>query len=395
MNESDRAGSRPAPGVSVALAFVLSVLAFSPAEATERELRTAERLYAAKSYQAASRVLEDLVQRHPMLGPAHRLLGHTYFELGKYKLARRSLSHSIANGLMSRDVLVRLVFIERRAHRLATALNLLRLAQQVDPENEDILVNLAATASEIGLTREARAVCEQVVDSHPLNTSALVLLGNLRLKAESKNAAASAFEVAYGLGRRSPDLARTIADLRFQTGDLEVAAMWYERALLAAAPPPELRVRHARVLFALRDFVRAEEAAKKIVSSTNLHDAAIQRAVAKAYLLLGEIEAAREAMDAARGHWEKALEHGEDSPDVHSYLAAYYFRAKNYPVAFEHYRDRLVRDPHDADTLYFQTRCLLEMDRTEGARSSLQTYLEHHGLDDRARGLIAAMVERE
>ena len=103
-----------------------AVLALTSTEAAQ--LNQAQQ--AINNQQAASAIgpLTQLIQNHPDLAQAHRLLGHAYALTGQSDLARKHLVIAITHGQMTSDSLARLYQLDQaQNNHLANLVQLLLL----------------------------------------------------------------------------------------------------------------------------------------------------------------------------------------------------------------------------------------------------------------------------
>jgi len=352
-----------------------------------KELRRAQVLYEGKKYQEAAAVLETLCGKQPALADAHRLLGHVYHHLGRPEDERKALAQAVAHGRLTPDVLARLALIDQKQNHTAALLSGLHMRMLVEPQDRAWSLFHADILSSVGAVHEAEYFYTAILESDPLRPDVYVRLGNLCLRKERHERAASLFETAYHLGESKPGLPRTIAELWFKMGDRRQALRWYERAIeLQKEPAEKTRFRWAELLFWAGEFSRAEVVLRSLVHSGN------RGLTGKARLLLGQIAMKRKEPLVAAVQWEKAVQAGIQEPRILSYLGSHYFNRERYKKAAGCLERRLAGGMPDRVLLEYLIISLARSGEQDRALDWMQTYLEHFGLDDKANRLVVTVL---
>jgi Flp pilus assembly protein TadD len=360
------------------------------ASAAEPALATAQRLFNEKEYSRAADLLRRSLEEDPDRAGAHALLGHAYFELGRLDEAGASFNQAIALGRLTSDVLARLGQIALARERLPAALNSLRLASLLAPEDDNLELAAAATAERAGLHDEAESVYRDLLAADPSRADVHLRLGNLYLLTERPRKALKPLLLAYHLGESSPALARTIGELYVNRGDLHGAVEWYQRLRLLKPKQPEgIALRCARLMASAGDPEGASKLAHTLLKSQ-------KGAVAgDARLLLGQIAASRGAVDEAVLHWRAAAAAGRAGPDVHAWLGSYFRRKGNHAEAALHLRKRLSAGAMDQSLARALISSLIQLQDLEGARRELVVMIEHFGMDEHAESLVRRIARAQ
>ena len=371
------------------LRSVLLLLALAPvlAAAQEDAVVSAQRLFADGRYAEAVDLLTPALAKDPERADAQALLGYAYFELERYDEARAAFNRALALGRMTPALLSRLAHIALEKERLPHAVNSLRLAGLLAPDDSDVQLAAADAAAQAGLLDEALAGCRDVLKTDPARADVWLLAGNLHLRAGRRADALRMLLTAYHLGRSSAALERTLAELLVDAANPRAAVDFYERVLSRKpADRAVLELRCARLLAAAGDGAGAQARAVKLSTGG---DPAL---AGDANLLLGQLAAARGALQEAFTHWRKAARNGRVSPDVDAWLGSYLRRKGEHAAAAEHLCRRLEAGPWDARIAGNLVASLIATRDFESARRELLALLEHTGLDDRTRGLIASLA---
>jgi len=373
--------------IAAALSCLFAICSPAWAQEDTRDMRRARSLYEEKKYREAASILEEVCREQPTYADAHRLLGHTYYQLGRTDDARKALAQAVAHGRLTPDVLARLAQIERRQNRTAALLAGLRLRMLVKPQDRAWCLLYADVLASAGGEDEAEEIYKAIIEAAPAQPDTFVRLGNLCLREGRHIEAISAFETACHLGESSPRLPETIAELWFNAGDKRRALLWYERAIkLQDKPAERVRLRRAELLFWTEEFDKAEAAARLLANSENRGSAG------KAYLLLGQIAMQRNRPEIAVAHWEEAVQAGMDEPQILAFLGSHYFNNGQYKKAADCLEKRLASGGLDKALLRYLIISLIRSGEDERARDEMQTYLEHYGLDDQAERLVLSFV---
>jgi len=217
--------------IAAALSCLFAICSPAWAQEDTREMRRARSLYEEKKYREAASILEEVCREQSTYAEAHRLLGHTYYQLGRTDDARKALAQAVAHGRLTPDVLARLAQIDRQQNRTAALLAGLRLRMLVEPEDRAWCLLYADVLASAGGEDEAEQIYKAIIEADPAQPDTFVRLGNLYLRKGEYNEAIAAFETACHLGASNPRLPETIAELWFNAGDKRRALLWYERAI--------------------------------------------------------------------------------------------------------------------------------------------------------------------
>ncbi|MCZ6571573.1 MAG: tetratricopeptide repeat protein [Planctomycetota bacterium] len=368
--------------------FLLFPLATALAAAQQEDaVVRAHRLFQAGRYADAVELLTPALEKDAERADAQALLGYAYFELERYDEARAALNHALALGRMTPALLSRLAHIALQKERLPHAVNSLRLAGLLAPDDNDVQQAAADAAAQAGLSDEALAGYRDILKVDPARADVWLRAGNLHLRAGRNADALRMLLTGYHLGGSSAPLERTLAELLVDAGNARAAVDFYER-LLSRKPVDRaaLELRCARLLAAAGDGAGAQARAMKLSTGG---DPAL---AGDAHVLLGQLAAARGVLDKAFTHWRKAARNGRVSPDVDAWLGSYLRRKGEHAAAVEHLRRRLQAGPWDARIAGNLVASLIATRDFEGARKELLALLERTGLDDRTRGLIASLA---
>ena len=148
--------------------FLLFPLATALAAAQQEDaVVRAHRLFQAGRYADAVELLTPVLAKDAERADAQALLGYAYFELERYDEARAALNHALALGRMTPALLSRLAHIALQKERLPHAVNSLRLAGLLAPDDNDVQQAAADAAAQAGLSDEALAGYRDILKVDP------------------------------------------------------------------------------------------------------------------------------------------------------------------------------------------------------------------------------------
>lgn len=353
------------------------------------DLNHARRLIDAKQLDEAAAVLRRVIEHSPHEGDAHRLLGHTYWELGRKEDARRALARAVESGALSPDVLTRLARLDQQSGRESALLSALQWLALIEPDNLPWQLLTADVFASAGRVTEAQQVLDRAIAASPTDPEIFLRQGNLSLQQGNKRQATLAFERAYFLGAASDELAETIAELWFALDLPEQAVTWYTRARgsLAEGSGPS-RLRLAQMYFAAGDLDQARTIAERtIAAEPDDGDGA--------RLLLGQIALKGGDPQKAIEHWRPLADSGRATPQVLEYLGSQFFNTGNHTLAAVYLQKRLEQGAADEKVLRYLILCLIHTQRLDLVDDRLRDYIADFGLNEQAQSLIRLWVEAE
>ncbi|MEM6673304.1 MAG: tetratricopeptide repeat protein [Planctomycetota bacterium] len=347
-------------------------------------LRSAQALQREGRHTAAVAALEALRRERPDVPALPRLLSYSLFELDRPEEARAAAVDAIGLGRLTPDLLTRLVQIDRGRGDAAVVLDEVRILTILDPGNPTWRRYRAELLAASGRLPAAETAFRAILDDSPSDAEAWVGLGNSLVAGGSTGDAASAYETAWILGRRSPEIADRVAGLEQQSGDLASAVQWLERAE-ALSPDADGRraMRSARLLASVgRDDEALETAAR-------LADAEAPDVAADASLLCATIALRAGSLDEASARLEEARNRGVSGAALTDALGRSYFVRGDHALAARWLAEVADGDA-GPDVFRLLARARIEAGELDLAREAIVSYVERRSLDDVARSLIAA-----
>ncbi|MHC4730457.1 MAG: tetratricopeptide repeat protein, partial [Planctomycetota bacterium] len=266
----------------------------------------------------------------------------------------------------------------------------LRLAHLLVPKDAAVLSAAGDAAAAAGLYEEAASAFRAAVGLDPARAGAHLRLGNIHLKGGEAARALTAFETAHHLGASSEDLARLIAELHVERGELLSAVAWYERMLcFEPQDADKVRLRCARLQAAAGDVLGARDLAGQLTVCTD------QVVAGGAHLLAGRLASRAKDLPAAVAHWLSALALGQGGPEVHGLLGTHFHRVGEHARAVKHLRERLRQGPPDPGLARALIRSHVALGERKAAREQLVLLVAERGLDEQAERLIADLARTE
>ncbi|MEE8105967.1 MAG: tetratricopeptide repeat protein [Planctomycetota bacterium] len=368
-------------------AFLLVLCAVAVAQEPDVSLlQRAQEAFDAKRYAEVPPALTRYLKDDPDHAGARALLGHAYYELNEPGKAREELARAVALGRLSSDVLGRLAQIALEEDALPAALNSLRVASLLAPDDSSVQLAAASAAEASGLWKEAENGYLEVLEDHPADAGVRLRLGNLYLKSGQPKKALPELLTAHHMGSTSPALLRTVAELFVQDRDLKSAVAWYRRLLLLdKTAGDDVSLRCARLLEAAGEFAEAAKLAKPLAASKSPEIAG------DAELLLGRLAAAAGEPNKALEHWLRAVAAGRGGLEVRGWLGLALHRHQRHQEAIPHLARRLSAGVPDQMLLRALVGCHLELRQPAQARKALLVMIEHFGLDAHARALATSL----
>ncbi|MFW5871222.1 MAG: tetratricopeptide repeat protein [Verrucomicrobiota bacterium] len=375
--------------LALAVACLLGTMQ-AGADSFNQKLRQAHEHLAAREYEKAVEVLEQLDRPDQDKAMAHRLLGYAYRQLGQNDKARASFVAALSQGGLSPDTLDGLVQIDYEQDRQHTLLVGLGLRVLMSPTNTTWALAYADALTAGGRNDEARNICETILKRSPHNARIYICLGNAHLMDNAEKEAVGAFQSAYWLGSHDSGLAARIAGLWHNLGNTKTSVRWYERAIKAdPGNSTSLRMRAAELRFANGDIEKAIGQLETLAQSTD-------NAVAgKALFMLGHAAIRKDRKAAAVEHFQEAMAKGYVQPDIVAYVAAHFIEQDKAEKAVSLIAEHKANLPFNAAIEHKLAFKLIETNRLDLARHHLRRYMEHRGLDETAKRMLAMLSEAQ
>ena len=372
----------------LAAGLIVCVLAVAAWGAETAEvLNEAQQLYENERYAPAAEMLEALLDEQPDAAEAHRLLGHVRLAMNQPAQARAAFVRAIEHGRVTVAMLSRLIRMDQQAGRLEAALTSLSWRALLAPEAPDWEKLRARLLMQSGRHAAAKRVARSLIERHPADTDALLLLGNAHLRTDSPDQALSALTTAYHLGAGDARLAATIAQLHQRLDRPDRAAAWYVRARELTGDQDQA-ARWTLRRAALRAAANEPQPGARLSA---LAEAGRGELSAEAAYWLGQFARQRGEAKQALQYWQRAVELGYAEPAVLARLGAHHFNAECYERAAALLQRRLEAGSENREMRRSLILSLLRLKRFEAARQQLIKYLAHHRLDEPARKMIAKL----
>lgn len=341
--------------------------------------------------------VENRTQDVP-IDDAERLLAHAHFELGNLAASRLHFERLLHRTPPSLEVLARLAQIETNGERLASALDALRLAALVSPDNRELELWLADAALAANALGEAETRLRHWVQRHPADPELLVRWGEVAERFGNRAEAAARYRTAFHIGRRTPALAERIGRLAVQAGDDPEAAKWFELAteLMTAAdgdPPPSASTLPYQLALAWYRAGALERALGALEPSLTADRP--EPSSALSYRLAGRIAWEQGREDAALEAWERVVGTHAETPEVLSFLANAYYEQERWSEALS-CLDRLATlGPAMRSESALRVRCSIRRGDTVATRRGLRDYVAQFGWDGTASSLLVDAIDNQ
>ena len=347
-------------------------------------LRTAQGDLEQGQVQRALASLDELLLRYPHSPVVQRLRGHALLSLGRPQPARDALGAALAGGAFHIDVLGALFRIDYEAGHLPAALSSARLALLLEPDQPQWALAYGDLLLEGGQFAAAEVIYDHLFRAGDPSPALLERLGQTALSAGRRDEALAWLESAYYLGSTDSDLAQLLAVLWIEAGDPMRAEVWSERAGDVG--------RSERTLAAIgRAFRRGDlKAAETSAVALEAQGSPSERAQAAAWR--GRIARIRGNEEEASTHFKRAIEDGLVDADVLGYLGARALWEKRAAEALGFLGRAWDLEPKNS-LLPLLIRAALEAEDTERCDRYLVAYIEHRGLDQKARTWITQRAQ--
>lgn len=291
----DQARARLAHGDLAGGARVLKkLLKWRPADAEGLYLSGMVRLQEGKAPEAVNLIRRAFDSGLPQSPAVLENLGMAYLMSGSPADAERELRRAV-NGGGTRAILhMRLGMSLVRLGRLEEAEALLRQAQQQEPRDPDVVINLGNVLAARGLPDAALEQYSRVLDLLPTHVQALYNIGTLHREACRFEPAVQAFEKVLLMAPDHLEAMVNLGTIRERMGDASEAERLYRKAL---SLNPNSAIAYSNLSTALRAQGRVDEAEQACLRALELEpkfgDALVN--LAGIYGARGDLKGARQA----------------------------------------------------------------------------------------------------
>jgi tetratricopeptide (TPR) repeat protein len=349
-----------------------------------RALQQAQKQLNAEQYEQAVATLQSIIDQQPQNGEAYRLLGHARFEQGQTTQARRAFVNAMQWGRLTPAMLGRMVRIDRKQNQPLAAMGALKMLIWLTPEQSTWAVLYGQMLRDMQSLEAAAGVYDRLLETSPADAALMQRLGQVRLEQGQTAKARSLLSTAYYLGADTRELARLIGDLHAQMDQPNAALHWYDTAARQGEGPMSVdqQLRRARLLRRVGRVEAANRLLEDMLDRTN------QAQRARVLRLLGHLAMDREASKQAAEYWQKAVAAGAEDASLLAFLGRHHFNADRYPQAARWLSRFIETGTRDQAMHRALIVSLLRTDQVTAARSAMQGYLKHFGLDNQAQQLI-------
>ncbi|MAX26561.1 MAG: hypothetical protein CMJ19_18875 [Phycisphaeraceae bacterium] len=375
------------------LLLVLSLLMTLPSMAAELSSTDAALLHQAQqainNQQASAAIapLTQLLQSHPDLGQAHRLLGHAYAMTGQTDLARQHLITAISHGQMTTDALARLYQLDRANELHLANHGQLMLLSVLEPNDKQYPMLLAQTHETLGNTQAAQTIYHSQLNRQPANDSLLVKLGQLAIGNDDTDQALVYLQTAEALGQTPVSAEQTISRLYAQNRQFSEALLWHLKAWpnLNTAPASE-QIQRVTLLKESGDLEAASDLAKIMVVKNIAADQAL--------LMLARIAMQMNDHKQVRLCFEKLTAIGQAPARITAYLGALAFNELDYQQASHYLAISDADEPLNREQLQSLIISYLKTDRLLEARQAMEVYLVRFDLDQKLQQALKQWAQK-
>ncbi|MFO7181276.1 MAG: tetratricopeptide repeat protein, partial [Pseudomonadota bacterium] len=253
------------------------------------------------------------------------------------------------------------------------------LLEELEDESEADVPYLglsrAARAATEGQLARARQGLDAILQRDPRDIDALVVSGEVALRARDSKAAISTWQRLAAV-ESSARAAYGLARAHFQAGDRERAERHAREALTRNPEHVGARILLARIDAGER--ARQAEAVKALEAVLAARDGASRDELASVYTLLGDIHLERSRISRAEGAYREALKLDPNAGAALSGLGEALFRAGRYSEAQARFEAGAQKSPDELAAKVGVAKSKLMLERVEEALSSLRKLREAH-----------------
>ncbi|HAI11240.1 MAG TPA: hypothetical protein DCM28_06010 [Phycisphaerales bacterium] len=350
-----------------------AVLALTSTEAAQ--LNQAQQ--AINNQQAASAIgpLTQLIQNHPDLAQAHRLLGHAYALTGQSDLARKHLVIAITHGQMTSDSLARLYQLDQAQNNHLANLVQLLLLTTLEPDNTQYPMLLAQTYESLSDTQAAQVIYQDQLQKQPANPHLMLKLGHLASQSSAYDKAIIYLQTADSLGQTTQSVKQTLSWLYEQIKLPAQALQWHMQAWpILKDAPAEQQLQRVRLLWQIDDLSSAQQVAEDMIEQNKHADQAL--------MLLAKIAIQSEQPKLAQSCFEQLAAMGKAPANITAYLGSIAFNDANYVQAAHYLTISDKQQPLTQDQLHSLIISHLKSNNPMQARIAIQSYIIRFELDD-------------
>ena len=308
-----------------------------PADAEGLYLLGALQLQEGKAAEAARLMRRALDCGKPPDPAVLENLGTAYLVGGDPAAAERELRRAIAAGGTRSLLRMRLGMALAGLERLEEAEALLRTAQQQDPQDADIGINLGNVLASRGFPDAALEQYSKVLDATPGHAQALYNIGTLHRAAGRDEEAITAYLQALAIAPDHIEALINLGTLRERQGDDAEAERLYRKVL---ALNPDHAIAYSNLSSALRAQGRIDEAEQCCRRALE-----IRPDFADAMVNLAGLHGERGQLDAARRGYYRAWQMAPADTELRVWCGTLGLSLGEFAESWPHYQARASR-PH-------------------------------------------------
>jgi Flp pilus assembly protein TadD len=375
------------------LLLVISLLAVKPVVAVQLNAGDAALLNQAQeslnNQQASAAItpLTQLLQSHPDLWQAHRLLGHAYAMTGQSQLARKHLVIAISNGQMTTDTLARLYQLDQADQKHLANLGQLLLLCALEPDDQQYPMLLAQTHESLSDVKAAESIYQSQLPTQSTNRNLLLKLGGLAIKDENYDKAIVYLQTSYELGENTANVKQSLSWLYAQNKQRTEALSWHLLAWpnIQAAPIND-QLHRITLLWETGDLAAAKTLANQMVEQGHAQD--------RVLMMLAKM--AMQADDAKEAHrcFEQLAKLGQAPAMITAYLGSLAFNQSDYVNAARYLAMSDDKEPLTREQLQSLFASYLQTNQSDAARQAMERYLIRFDMDEKLQAAIQRWAEK-
>ena len=171
------------------------------------------------------------LDKFPGFARAHKNLGILYVQSGEFENALSALLKTASLGTMDGSLLGLIGFVYLNTGETASALDAYRLALIFDPESRDWKLGKAQCLINIGESREAISILDELIRANPGDTNLLMLQANAFIGQGEEMKAAANLQIVDELGKSTAVSLTLLGDIFINSGSPDLAINYYIASL--------------------------------------------------------------------------------------------------------------------------------------------------------------------
>lgn len=217
--------------IDTAIQFAEQAVADSPRNLPARLTLVRALMVRDQDHARAEKEMRALIVKEPDSARAHGAMAQLLLSRNDLPAAQRSFERELALDAGSAEAITGLVAIDLSRKRTTEARTRVDAFLARHPNSQEVLILAAKVYKEIGQPAKVEALLNRALAAEPANPTTYALLGKLYASQDRLRDAKAQYAQIVKLKPRSVEAITMMGLLCFQSGDLDEAQQWWEKAL--------------------------------------------------------------------------------------------------------------------------------------------------------------------